>query len=46
MSNVVGEERPVHLMRTKSLPSSVVVVWPSVASSCCGSEASSGASAE
>ena len=26
LSSAVGEERPAHLMRTKSLPSSVVVV--------------------
>ncbi len=45
-SRAVGEERLAHLMmRMKSLPSSVVV-WPSVASACCGLKASSGVSVE
>ena len=44
-SSAAGEERLAHLMRRmKSLPSSVVV-WPSVASACCGLKASSGISA-
>src|SRR5438309_8464919 len=45
-SSAAGEERLAHLMRRmKSLPSSVVV-WPSVASACCGLKASSGVSVE
>ena len=44
-SSAAGEERLAHLMRRmKSLPSSVVV-WPSVASACCGLKVSSGVSA-
>lgn len=45
-SSAAAEERLAHLMRRmKSLPSSVVV-WPSVASACCGLKASSGVSVE
>jgi len=41
-SRAVGEERLAHFMRRmKSLPSSVVV-WPSVASACCGLKVLSG----
>ena len=45
-SSAAGEERLVHLTRgMKSLPS-LVEVWPSVASACCGLKASSRVSVE